>query len=206
MACHQSHARFARGAYHGFRRRLPVSFFFHVNCWLNHEQTTKCQIYLTSSCLPAPPAVPACQTAARRLHARLRDLPARPPARACCQRCAPPPARRALYATKTRIVTYGDDSHIFAAAVCSISHKLFPLSNPISHTTPASASHQRPLPKLPLFPQRGSRSRQKNNEAIAHGLVFPLSDNLNASRPRYLFVSTAQNRLTNNARYGTIEP
>lgn len=148
-----------------------------------------------------PPACPP-----RRLPARLHGLPARLPARAAVPARRPRYTGGALRDKITLCLIGGGDSHIFAAHICSISHKLFLLSNPISRTTSASASHQRPLPKLPLFPQRGFRSRQKNNEAIAHGLVFPLSDNLNVSCPRYLFVLNAQNRLTNNARYGTIEP
>lgn len=199
MACHQSHARFARAAYRGFRRRLPISFFFHVKYWLNHLRA-----------FHRPPCLLFLRSVLRLYSAGggvvSRAMSAAPPAApAWSARCSCPP-RPPSYATFSRIVTWGGKSHIFAVAVCSIFHKLFLLSSPISHTIPTSASHQRSLPKAPLFLQRGSRSRQKNNEAIAHGLVFPLSDNLNVSCPRYLFVSTAQKRLTNHARYGTIEP
>lgn len=176
LACHQSHARFARAAYRGFRRRLPISFFFHVKYWLNHLRAfhrPPCSLFLRS---------------VLRLYSAgggvvSRAMSAAPPAApAWSARCSCPPAPAVLRDIFAHC-HMGGKSHIFAVAVCSIFHKLFLLSSPISHTIPTSASHQRSLPKAPLFLQRGSRSRQKNNEAIAHGLVFPLSDNLNCLLP-----------------------
>ena len=88
LACHQSYARFARGAYRGFRRRLPISFFFHVNCWLNHLRAfhrPPCLLFLCS---------------VLRLYSAgggvvSRAMSAAPPAApACPRRCSCPPARR----------------------------------------------------------------------------------------------------------------
>lgn len=153
------------------------------------------------------------------LHARAARCSCRLPARraACprvCMVCPPArmPAPLFLHAAavalrdKITLCRMGLIFHIFAARFCGVLLKLFLLSSPISHTIPTSAASQRCLPKLPLFPQRGFRSRRKNNEAIALGLALPFSEKPNASCPRYLFVSIAQKRLTNNARYGTIEP
>lgn len=164
---------------------------------------TKCQIYLTNSCTFAP----SCHS---RPIPAVRARPALQAPRALFAPCpASRPARPAPYGSKRHFRAMSPRRgifHIFAACICGDLHKLFLLSNPISHTIPTSSSHQRSLPGALLFSQQGSQSRQKNNEAIADGLAMPFSEKPSVSRLRYLFVSNAQNHLTNNARYGTIEP